>query len=171
MLGALAVAICTMWGASRFACNAHPMQTRKPRDVSVGDLARDPKGAALELAQGWAGYDFERALQIAKGPLAEQIKKDQAACEADKAGCEKKREEASSQALASVVLVSRDAQRARARVTSSGGATGKESYVLELELDGAMWKASAKGPDTGPPPAPAPTPAAPPPSPAPSASQ
>jgi hypothetical protein len=169
MLGALAVAICAMWGASRFACNAHPMQTRKPRDVSVGDLARDPKGAALELAQRWAGYDFAGALEVAKGPLAEQIKKDQASCEQDKSGCEKKREEAATQALASVVLVSREAQRARARVSSQGGATGNETYVLELELDGAMWKATSKGPDTGPPPAgPAP---APPPAPAPTGSQ
>jgi hypothetical protein len=145
-----------MWGASRFACNAHPMQTRKPRDIGVSELARDPKGAALELAQRWAGYDYAGALEVAKGPLAEQIKKDQAQCEADKAGCEKKRSEIGEQVMASAVLVSREGERAKARIASHGGATGKDTYVLELELDGAIWKASSRGPDTGPTPAPAP---------------
>jgi hypothetical protein len=148
MLGALALAIVTMWGASKAACNAHPMQTRKPRDVSTADLARDPKGAALELAQRWAAYDFLPALELAKEPLAEQIKKDQQQCEQDKAGCQKKREAHEQQVLASAVLLSRETDRARARVTTSAGALGQQTFVIELAPEGALWKGVAKLPDS-----------------------
>jgi hypothetical protein len=166
MLGALALAIIVMWSASKAACNAHPMQTRKPREVSTADLARDPKGAALELAQRWAAYDFAPALELAKGPLAEQIKKDQQQCEQDKSGCDKKREEHQDKVLATAVLISRDTNGARARVTTQGGAVGKETFVLELAQDGALWKGVAKLPDSPAPP-PAPAPATPPDPPAP----
>jgi hypothetical protein len=163
MLGALALAIVTMWSASRFACNAHPMQTRKPREIATSELAKDPKGAALELAQRWAGYDFAGALELAKGPLAAELAKAKQQCDQDKAGCEKKREELKDQVLATAVLVSREGDRARARVSTEGGATGKETYVLMLEREGNGWKASSKGPDTGAPaPAPSPSPSAPP---------
>jgi hypothetical protein len=176
MLGALAVAIVSMWGASRFACNAHPMQTRKPREIPTSELAKDPKGAALELAQRWASYDFAGALELAKGPLAAQLSKEQQQCEQDKSGCDSKRAEQKDKVLATAVLISREANLAKARVSTEGGATGKETYVLTLDREGNSWKASAKGPDTGlPPPVPtmaptlAPAPSAvPTPSPAPS---
>jgi hypothetical protein len=160
MLGALALAIVTMWSASRAACNAHPMQTRKPREVSTADLARDPKGAALELSQRWAAYDFDPALELAKGSLADQIKKDQQQCETDKAACDQKRQALEEKVLATAVLLSREADRATARITMHGGAVGKESFVLEIERDGALWKGVSKRPDVTPPePAPAPVPA------------
>jgi hypothetical protein len=150
-----------MWGASRLACNAHPMQTRHPREVSLAELAKEPKGAALELGQRWASYDFAGAAELAKGPIAEEIKKEQEQCERDKEGCAKKREELKQEVLATAVLLSREGDRAKARVTTHGGATGKQAYVLELEREGALWKASAKGPDVPlPAPAPVPTPAA-----------
>jgi len=29
-----------MWGAARFACNAHPPESKKPRHATAGDIAR-----------------------------------------------------------------------------------------------------------------------------------
>ena len=160
MLGAMAGATLLMWGSARFACNAHPAQTRKPREVSTAELSRDPKGAALELQQRWSSYDFKGALELAKGPIAEELQKAQADCEKDSAGCESKKKALADQALATAALLSRGPGSAKVRVASRGGAGGNQTVVYTLEQEGAQWKVSGRGSeDPTPPPAPAPTPA------------
>ena len=69
MLGSLAGLVLIMWGGARFACNAHPDETRKPREITTSELASDPKEAAIELAQRWAIKNFDGALEFATGPF------------------------------------------------------------------------------------------------------
>ncbi len=145
MLAALAAATLVMWGAARFACNAHPTQTRKPRDVSTQELARDPKDAALELAQRWATYDFTGALELADGALAKEIENAHLECAKDEAACEAKKKAAKDKVLATAVLLSREGNSAKVRVSSSGGAMGDQTTVYTLEQSGPVWKVTARG--------------------------
>ena len=164
MLGVMAGATLLMWGSARFACNAHPAQTRKPRDVTTAELSREPKGAALELQQRWNSYDFKGALELAKGGIAEELAKAQSDCEKDAAGCEAKRKAVQDQALATAALLSRGPGSAKVRVISRGGAGGNQTVVYTVEQEGSQWKVSGRGaedPTPAPKPAPAPAPPAP----------
>ncbi len=145
MLGVMAGATLIMWGSARFACNAHPAQTRKPREVTTADLSRDPKGAALELQQRWNSYDFKGALELAKGSIADELQKAQGDCEKDSAGCDAKKKAVEGQALATAALLSRAPGSAKVRVASRGGAGGNETVVYTLEQEGAQWKVSGRG--------------------------
>lgn len=175
MLGVMAGATLLMWGSARFACNAHPAQTRKPREVTTAELSRDPKGAALELQQRWNSYDFKGALELAKGGIADELQKAQGDCEKDSAGCESKKKSVDGQVLATAALLSRGPGSAKVRVVSRGGAGGNQTVVYTLEQEGAAWKVSGRGAEDPAPvktaePAPLPAPsgsAAPPPSAAP----
>lgn len=150
MLGVMAFATLAMWGTAKFACNAHPAQTRKPREVSTQDLARDPKDAALELQQRWNAYNFIGALELAKGSMAQEIEKAQADCEKDKAACDAKRKDAGEKTLATAVLLDRGPAMAKVRVSSRGGALGEQSIVYQVEQDGSMWKVSGRTTADGP---------------------
>ena len=158
MLGVMAGATLLMWGSARFACNAHPAQTRKPRDVSTAELSRDPKDAALELQQRWNSYDFKGALELAKGPIADELQKAQSECEKDSAGCDAKKKSVEDKALATAALLSRGPGSAKVRVVSLGGAAGNQTVIYTLEQDAAQWKVSGRGADQ-PTPTPAPAPA------------
>ena len=133
-----------MWGSARFACNAHPTQTRKPRDVTTQELARDPKDAALEMAQRWASYDFTGAQELAGGELAKQLEAAHLECAKDEKGCEKKKQDAEGKVLATAVLLSREGSKAKVRVTTSGGATGDKTAVYEVEQSGSVWKVTSE---------------------------
>jgi hypothetical protein len=150
MLGVMAFATLAMWGTAKFACNAHPAQTRKPREVSTQELSRDPKDAALELQQRWNAYNFIGALELAKGSMAEELEKAQADCEKDKAACEAKRKDASQKTLATAVLLDRGPAMAKVRVSSRGGALGEQAIVYQVEQDGSMWKVSGRTTADGP---------------------
>jgi hypothetical protein len=150
MLGVMALATLTMWGFAKFACNAHPAQTRKPRDVSTQELARDPKDAALEMQQRWNAYDFMGAMELAKGSMAQEIEKAQTDCEKDKAACDAKRKEVGQKTLATAVLLDRGPATAKVRVSSRGGALGEQSIVYQVEQDGSMWKVSGRTTADGP---------------------
>ncbi|MBI3201470.1 MAG: hypothetical protein HYZ29_08000 [Myxococcales bacterium] len=145
MLGVMAGATLLMWGSARFACNAHPAQTRKPREVTTAELSRDPKGAALELQQRWNGYDFKGALELAKGGIADELQKAQGDCDKDSAGCESKKKSVEGQVLATAALLSRGPGSAKVRVVSRGGAGGNQTVVYTLEQEGAAWKVSGRG--------------------------
>ncbi len=140
MMGAMALATLIMWGSAKLACNAHPAQTRKPREVATADLARDPKGAALEMAQRWAAYDFDGATQLASGPVAQAIAQAKNACAAKAAECETQKKAVEGRALATVDLLARDGGRATVRVNGLGGALEAKSALYEVELDGKTWK-------------------------------
>jgi len=168
MLGALTAMVLIMWGSARFACNAHPDETRKPREIATSEVSMDPKGAAIEVAQRWATRDFSRALELATGKLATEIQQDKAKCEASGQCTAEQREALKNKVLTTGELLSRQMTAATVRVTSIGAPDGQKSFILEVVSDGNSWKASAKLPpnavptQAAPPTGLAPTPLAPP---------
>ena len=140
MLGAVAIATVVMWGAARFACNAHPPASKKPRHATAADFARTPKGAAIELQQRWIGHEYSAAMELAKGEAAEQILRDLHACETDISACDKKREQAAGKLKSIAELVSSTRRRAKVRVRTSLDGQAPQTYLLELELGPYWWQ-------------------------------
>ena len=148
MLGAVAAATVVLWGAARFACNAHPPESRKARSAPISVVARQPKGAAIELQQRWATYDCPAALEFAKGEVQQQLYKDQQECEADFSACESRRAKLVGKVTSLGEVLSRDARSAKVRVqTTADGET--KTYLLELTQDGMLWKVVKRAQETG----------------------
>jgi len=156
LLGVMAFSTLAMWGSARFACNAHPAQTRKPREVTTLELSRDPKDAALEMQQRWNSYNFTGALEHATGSIAEELKKGAADCEKDAKACEQKKQAVEGQVLATAALLDKEGSSAKVRVVSRGGALGEQTVVYSVEQVGPSWKVSGR--TAAPTPAPAPPP-------------
>lgn len=87
-IGLLGAATLGMWSSARLACNVHTGETKRPREVKLEELAREPNDAALELAQRWNTNDFEGAAQLAEGDLARRLTAEAQRCKAD-ASCKK----------------------------------------------------------------------------------
>lgn len=145
MLGSVSFATILLWGAAKFACNAHPPENRKPRAVTAAELARDPKSAAFELQQRWSTYDFEGAAKFATGAVAEELKREQQRVCADKSACAKKQAELGETPLTLAALVAREPQRAKVKVTSLGGLGGKRDYLMEVAAEGGAWRVVSRG--------------------------
>jgi hypothetical protein len=143
MLGSLAALVLIMWGGARFACNAHPDETRKPREITTAEISGDPKNTAIEVAQRWATRNFDGALELASGALAAEIQQDKAKCEANPQ-CTGERSALKDKVLTTGDLLQRLPTSAVVRVTSIGTPDAPRSFVLELTSDGKNWKANVK---------------------------
>ena len=166
MIGVMTFATLIMWGTAKTACNAHPAQTRKPRELATAELSKDPKAAALEMAQRWASYNFDGALELATDKVEAEIRTAKEACTKD-AACSAASKKEYDTALATAVLLGREGAKATVRVTGLGGALEGKTTLYEVELAGPTWKvarttdkAPAPPPVLVPPPAPAPPPSA-----------
>jgi hypothetical protein len=159
MIGSVALATVAMWGAGKFACNAHPPETRKPKLATAAELARDPKSTAFELQQRWSAYDFAAAALLATGPVLQEIKKDQERCAQNRADCEQKRESLKDTPLTLAALVARTPQAAKVKVKSLGGLAGQREFAMDVVQEGGKWKVASRSPWVEP--APAAAPAAP----------
>ena len=166
MIGVMAFATLIMWGTAKTACNAHPAQTRKPRELATAELSKDPKAAALEMAQRWASYNFDGALALATDKVEAEIRTAKEACAKD-AACSAASKKEYDTALATAVLLGREGAKATVRVTGLGGALEGKTTLYEVELAGPTWKVArttdkvpAPPPVLVPPPAPAPPPSA-----------
>jgi hypothetical protein len=147
MLGILCIMTIIMWAFARGACNYHPpKETRVPRKVTLLDLAHDPKNAAIELQQRWLTRDFDGALELATGNVAQQIKDDKAACNA---ACLSKRPALEKTVLTSATISDANPLGATARVTSVGLPEGTKTYLLHMDRSDQIWKAIDRQPDAG----------------------
>lgn len=149
MLGVLGALTLILWAFAHGACNYHPpKETRRPRNVTTADLAREPKDAAIELAQRWATLDFARAQELVKGPLVDELAKEKAQCDANPE-CGKKREALKKSVLTTAELLERDPQNATVRVTHHGLGEGPNKYIVKVERDTPHWKATSRVVDDG----------------------
>ena len=135
------------WGAARFACNVQVPVHRPPPAQSTDALARTPKDAAIELGQRWRGLDFDGALQLATGNLAEVLRREKAECEKKGPACAQKREELKGVIYTTAIVLRQDDQSADARVTSHDQRNGKQVYRLTLVHEGEVWKGIARTPE------------------------
>jgi hypothetical protein len=148
MLTVVGIMTLCMWVFARGGCNYHPpKESRDPRKVDLAELARDPKDAAMEFALRWSTKSFGGAAELAKGPMVEEVKRAQQACDADP-GCAKKASDLRSTVLVAGQLLERSPVQAVARVTTTGaGAT--ETHIYKLERDQSIWKTVSRVADDG----------------------
>jgi hypothetical protein len=139
LLGAVACATVIMWGAARFACNAHAPISMKPHAATLDQLARTPKGAAIELEQRWAVSDFAAALELTKGELHQKVMQEQQRCEADLSRCDAEREQVAGKVISMGEVLSRTPRSAKVRVRTTIGSK-TTTHLLELEPDVRVWK-------------------------------
>jgi hypothetical protein len=150
MLGVLCGLTLILWGFAHGACNYHPpKETRRARQVPTAELAREPKDAAIELVQRWATLSWAGAQELAKGPLSDEIAKDKAACEANAAECDRKRGALKKTVLTTAALLEREPATATARVTVHGLEGGLKNYIVTVERDANLWKATSRVIDDG----------------------
>jgi hypothetical protein len=70
------------WGGAQFACNKRPTQYKVPAPLSTEQLSSTAKDAAIELQQRELGGDLAGALELADGPLLDELKTRLAQCKA-----------------------------------------------------------------------------------------
>ncbi|MFO7181594.1 MAG: hypothetical protein DIU78_023025, partial [Pseudomonadota bacterium] len=149
MMGVLCGVTVVLWVLAHAACNYHPpRETRRPRAVTTEELTRDPKGAAIELVQRWTTGDFKGALEIATGSLVQDIERDKARCESDRAACDKTKAE-TKDAITTAVVLDRDFSTARVRVTTHRIPGAPHHYLAEVQRVGSTWKVASRVPDDG----------------------
>ncbi|HWA77486.1 MAG TPA: hypothetical protein VG937_34355 [Polyangiaceae bacterium] len=141
MIGVLCGLAITLWAFAHAGCNYHPpRETRRPRVVTTAELTREPKDAAIEFQHRLLTLDFKGALEIAGGPLPEEVKKSQAACGAD---CLAKKKNLT-QAVTSAVVLERSPMNAKVRVTTYHLPTGDQSFLTLVEREPSGWKVTAR---------------------------
>jgi hypothetical protein len=147
MLGVIGVVTLVLWALAHAACNYHPpRETRRPRVVKTEEFTRDVKTAAVEAVQRLALLDYAGALEIAVGSFADEVKKEQAACEADRAAC-KTRKAAAAKAQSMGIVLDRDMAGARVRVITRGVGPNPTAVLVRTEREGGAWKVTSKVPD------------------------
>lgn len=140
MLGVIAASTVVMWGAAKFACNAHPPESKKPREVGTVELASTPKDAAIEMIQRLASYEFDRALELADTEPAQEVERQLRACESNgKEACDAKRKQAAGKVLTTAEVLTSSASAAKARVTTTGP-DGTRVYSVDLVNAPPIWK-------------------------------
>jgi len=128
MLGVITVATLIMWAAGRAACNYHvPGDGLTPREVSLEERTRNPKGVAVEFAQALSGADFEAAKRLTL-PAAEELVKKAESCGACKAERDARKH---IQSVAEVLRAARD--DAIVAVTTTGAPGGSTLRVLRIQ--------------------------------------
>lgn len=143
MVGALAALTIVLWVFAHKGCNYHPpRETRRPRDVTTADLTREPKDAAIEFQHRLITLNHKGALEIASGPLVEEVKKAQASCDSNPAACAEKRKNLG-QAITSAVVLERTPLNAKIRVTTYHLPLGNQTFLALVERDMPGWKVTA----------------------------
>jgi hypothetical protein len=156
MLGSVSLLMLIMWFAARLACNAHPDQIRDPRYVSVDQLARDPKNAALEFQLRFAAKDLLLAGELVSGKMADMIRERLRSCEGNMEPCEKERRDLKDKITGSASLLELSPARAVVEVTTFISNENPQTVTLDLIPAGQVWKVtqtregSIRPPDAGP---------------------
>jgi hypothetical protein len=147
MLGVMAVVTLSLWVFARAGCNYHPpRETRRPRPVKLEELARDPKDAALEMQQRLTQLNFDGALELSTGDVAEAVKKAKADCAAKAQECAMKKKQAEHGVESMAALLERSSTDATVRVTTVRPGS-KEVTLARLQHQGPIWKVVSRSPD------------------------
>jgi hypothetical protein len=149
MLGVMGFMTIVLWAFAKGGCNYHPpRETRRPRSVKTEELARDPKGAALELQQRLVQYDFDGALELAADAAETDVKQRKTACASKVKECAENKKK-NERVATTAALLERDMASAVVRATSTTPPSGKQANILRLERRGSTWKVVSFAPDDG----------------------
>ncbi len=147
MIGALATLTLVLWGSAKFACNAHPPQSRAPKAADIERVTKTPKDTAIEVQQRVAISDYPTALGLSAGDLAVELAPKAKACEGG--ACGQKIETLSRKVMTTGALLEATADgTAKVRVTSHAGDDTKP-YLIDLRFAEGKWKAVRRVPDDG----------------------
>lgn len=149
MLAVISIMTLCMWVFARGGCNYHPpKESRDPRKVDLVELARDPKDAALEFELRWSTKSWGGAAELARGPMVEQVRQQQKACD-DNPTCAQRASELRGKVQVLAELLQRDAMQAVARVTTVGAGPKPERHIIRVERDTNIWKTVSREVDDG----------------------
>jgi hypothetical protein len=149
MLAVIGIITFFMWIFARGGCNYHPpKETRDPRKVDLVDLARDPKDAAMEFELRYSTKSFGGAVELARGPMVEEVRKQEKACDADPS-CAQRASTLRGSVQVAAQLLERDATRATSRIITHGVSAKPETYIIRLEREGQIWKVVSRDVDDG----------------------
>ena len=119
MLGVMGFMTIVLWAFAKGGCNYHPpRETRRPRAVKTEELARDPKGAALELQQRLIQYDFDGALELAADAAETDVKQRKTECASKVKECAENKKK-NERVATTAALLERDMASAVVRATST----------------------------------------------------
>ncbi len=152
MLGSVSLLMIIMWFAARLACNAHPDQIRDPRYVSVDQLARDPKNAALEFQLRYVAKDYLLAGELVSATMADKIHELLKFCEANVDTCDKDRLALKDKVIGSATLLELLPARAKVEVTTLINNANPQTVTLDLIPSGLVWKVTQSHDGGTPPP-------------------
>ena len=153
MLGTVAVATIFMWSLAYFplihgsSCNAHPPDSKKPKAGTTAELASTAKDAAIELVQRWMSKDYSGALEIAKGPAADELRREKQACEANKAACDAGRKELEGKVVTMADVLTQDGTLTRTRVYTRVGTNEPQKFLVEVVPEGQLFKVTGRTPE------------------------
>ncbi len=146
LLGSVSLLMVIMWFAARLACNAHPDHIRDPRYVSVDQLARDPKNAALEFQLRFVSKDVLLAGELVTGKMADSLRELIRACEGNTDGCGKERDALKNKVTGTANLLEMSPASAVVEVTTYISNVEPSTSVLDLVPVGQVWKVSQSRP-------------------------
>ena len=87
-------------------------------------------------------------MELAKGPMVEQVKQQQKACDANPS-CAQKASDLRGTVQATAELLERDPLHAVARVTTTGTGGKDERHIIRVEREQQLWKTISREVDDG----------------------
>lgn len=147
LLGVIFAATFIPWVGAKAACNLRDAPRRDPLDLSAEVLARQPKGAALELQQRAATGRYREAAELAKNGVKEELLAADARCGVEPAPCEASRARRDD-IFTRAVLVTRGASVAEVRTETIDG-ENTQRFTMKVESEGGRWYVVERAPFTG----------------------
>lgn len=148
LLGVMFLATFLPWVGAKAACNLRDAPARPPLELPAAELAKTPKGAALELQQRAATHQYREASELAKGELVGELLAADARCQAEPKPCEERRAQRA-RILTRAVLATRGPSVAHVRAQTLLGDQVIEKVAMRLSQEDGRWYVVSRTPFTG----------------------
>lgn len=148
LLGVMFIVTFLPWAGAKLACNLRDAPARAPLPLPAAELAKTPKGAALELQQRAASHQYREASELAKGELVSELLAADARCQAEPKACEERRSQ-KDRLFTRAVLASRGPSAAHVRAQTLLGDQVVEKFAMSLAQEGGRWYVVSRAPLTG----------------------
>jgi hypothetical protein len=148
LLAVMFIATFLPWVGAKTACNLRDAPARPPLELPAAELAKTPKGAALELQQRAASSEYRQASELAKGDLVGELLAADARCQAEPKPCEERRSQRD-RLLTRAVLATRGPSAAHVRAQTQLGDQVIEKVAMRLSQEDGRWYVVSRTPLTG----------------------
>jgi hypothetical protein len=148
LLAVMFIATFLPWVGAKAACNLRDAPARPPLELPAAELAKTPKGAALELQQRAASHQYREASELAKGELAAELLAADARCQAEPKPCEERRAQRD-KLFTRAVLATRGPSVAHVRAQTLLGDQVLEKFAMRLSQEDGRWYVVSRTPLAG----------------------